>query len=151
MIAELKELLNKDIRDIISSPDSLKLLKFYSILYLSGAQPRTCEKSQREYYSQLQKDGIMKAEQYEEINARTCKPKWNGLKFIPSQGRHFSDKFITDIQATDLLQKGILKESDFIELPKLYVEEKEIEEQILKEQSEIVEPKQRKPRTKKAN
>ncbi len=137
MLSGLQELLKKDFGEIISSPDSLKLLKYYSILYLNGGQPKTCEASQREYYTQLQLTGIMKAEQYEEINKRTCKPKWVGLKFIPSQGRHFSNEFITDIQATQLLEKGVLKESDFEVLPNLYLEEKEIEKQIIEEEKEI--------------
>lgn len=148
MFSELKNLLQKDFEDIIKSSDSLQLLRFYSILYLNGAQPKTCTQSQREYFTQLQLNGIMKAEQYDEINKRTCKPKWVGLKFIPSQGRHFSNEFITDIQATGLLQKGVLKESDFIVLPDLYLEEKEIEKQIIEEEK-IEIPKVKKPKAKK--
>ena len=151
MVSEVRELINKEFEEIINSSDSLKLLKYYSLLYMNGAQPRTCTKSQREYYTKLKIDGIMKAELYEEIKARTCKPKWKGLKFIPSQGRHFSNEFITDKQATSLLEKGVLKESDFIKLPDLYLEEKEIEAKILAEEkaAKKEEPKELKPKTKK--
>jgi len=150
MIDEVKQLLNKEFEEIVSSSDSLKLLRVYSKLYLHGGQPKTCTDSQRSYFIQLQINGIMKAEEFEQLNKRTCKPKWVGLKFIPSQGRHFSNEFITDLQATTLLQKGILKESDFEKLPALYLEEKEIEKQIIEEeQIEPVKAKPRKPKTKK--
>lgn len=63
----------------------------------------------------------------DEIQKRTCKPNWgkgctdnNGLKFIHAEGRHYSSIYITDEQATSLLKRGLLNESDFDVLPEGY-------------------------------
>lgn len=112
---EVNELINSDVEEIIKSSASLDLLKIYSILYLNGAQPRTCASSIRNYYFELKKTGIMKAEKLEAIKNRTCKPKWNGLRLI--NGDHFSNEWITDEEAIKLLQRGYLNESDFDVLP----------------------------------
>ncbi len=119
MVDKVKAILDRDISVVLKSGDlSLSLLKCYSILYLGGGQPRTCEKQQRKYYSQLQKDGIMKAELQKEIDNRTCKPIFKGLKYLPMPYcKHISAATLTDKDAVDLLKKKILKESDFAKLP----------------------------------
>lgn len=57
---------------------------------------------------------------YEEVQNRTCEPVWNGLKYIHKAGRHYSDKNITDKQAIELLESGMLSEKDFNKLPEGY-------------------------------
>jgi hypothetical protein len=120
---DLKELLKKEVEEIISSTDSLALLKYYSDLYLNGSEPRTCEKSLRKYYSQLKKDYQMK----KQVIERTCVPAFEGRKYIPGVFNknkelvgghlHIMSHLITDEMATDFLKKGILKEKDFKVLP----------------------------------
>jgi len=117
MIEKVKELLSKDIEEIISSPLSLDLLKVYSILYLCGAKPNTCARSQRKYYNQLKKDGMKKAETNIK---RTCKPKWRGNMYISKEARHFNDLFITDEEAITLLKRKHITEDMFSVLPEGY-------------------------------
>lgn len=145
MVSEVKELISMDVEAIISSPTSLKLLNCYSKLYLNGDQPRGCAASQRNYYRELCLTGITKAMDYEKIKNRTCKPAWNGLMFIHAEARHYNNEYITDEQAITLLERGHLKEKDFIKLPDGYLKNEPIEksEQV----SEVEKPKRgRKPK-----
>ncbi len=126
-IERVTNLLSKNVEDIISSTDSLDLLKCYSILFNDGKQCRSCAMSQREYYKQLSLNGLKKAKEMDEIKARTCQPNWgkgctnnNGLKFIHREGNHYSSLYITDDQAISLLNRGLLNESDFDILPEGY-------------------------------
>lgn len=111
-----------DMEAIISSPVSLDLMRCYSLLYLNGLQCRGCSSSLRGYYRQLMHDGITKAMDYEKIKARTCKPAWNGLKFIHAEARHYSNEYLTDDQAIVLLERGHLTEKDFVTLPNGYLQ-----------------------------
>lgn len=128
MYVELvKDLLSKDVEAVIASTDSLNLIRCYSILYVEGRQCRGCADSQRGYYRQLFLTGLQKAKEMDKLNERTCKPNWgkgctdnNGLKFIHKEGRHYSSLYITDEQATSLLTRGLINESDFDVLPESY-------------------------------
>ena len=125
MLSEVKEILTNDVEVVIKSPQlSLSLLRCYSVLYIQGKSPRVCARSQRNYYRQLQKDGIMKAELAEKVKNRTCVPAWNGLKYIRKACAHFSDATIHDEQAIDAIKKGYLLESDFEVLPEGYKKRK---------------------------
>lgn len=116
MVDNVKKILSNDIQEIIKSPElSMLLLITYSKLYLNGAQPRSCERSQKEYYQKLQKNGIMKAKE-----KKTCVAKFKGLRFINSMQAHIHGEMITDSQALRALLGGHLKESDFITLPEDY-------------------------------
>lgn len=57
------------------------------------------------------------AEKYDKAQVRTCKPAWNGLKYIPGTARHWNSLLITDEEAEMLLKKGFLTETDFTVLP----------------------------------
>jgi len=120
MIKKIKELLSKDIEEIIASPLSLDLLKIYSTLYLYGEKPNTCARSQRKYYEQLKKDGIMKAK---ENTKRTCKPNWKGNIYISKEARHFNDIHTTDEEAITLLKRKHISEDMFSILPEGYGKE----------------------------
>lgn len=121
MVDNVKTILANDIQDIIKSPElSMLLLKTYSKLYLQGSAPRICERSQRRYYDQLKNTGIMKAELIEKIKNRTLTPAWKGNKYSPKVFRHISDLYIHDKEACELLESGVLKESDFTKLPDGY-------------------------------
>jgi len=123
----LKELLTKDIQDIIKSPElSMFLIKTYSDLYLNGAQPRTCAKSQENYLKELKINGM------EKVNRKNI-PSFQGVKFVNSivkdgktitMHQHISSNNLTDKKAIELLTSGALKESDFKVLP---YEKKEVE------------------------
>jgi hypothetical protein len=112
---ELAQLLRRDVEGLIASPDSLKLLKLASILLLNGGQPRTCANSIRNYYQMLKKIDMNAIERAEAVKVRTCKPKWNGLRYI--KGNHYDNKNITDNEAITLLRAGLLTANDFETLP----------------------------------
>lgn len=57
------------------------------------------------------------AKKFEQAKNRTCKPAWNGNKYINATARHWNSDFITDDDAIMLLDKGFLNESDFKILP----------------------------------
>ena len=57
-------------------------------------------------------------ERAEAVKSRTCKPAWNGLRYI--NGDHYDNKNITDTEATNLLNNGLLNKTDFIKLPDGY-------------------------------
>jgi hypothetical protein len=100
-------------------------------LYLNGGQPKTCEKSLRQYYSQLQKTGKMKAEMKDEIKNRVLVPNFNGRKHIPGKfnikgdfiGGHIyiDSATLTDKKALELLKDQWLTEDDFKVLPEGFV------------------------------
>lgn len=126
-VEKVKYLLSRNVEDIIASTDSLDLLRCYSNLYMNGQQCRSCAASQRSYYNELVRTGLKKAKEMDEAKNRTCKPNWgkgctnnNGLKFIHKEGNFYSSLHITDAQALSLLNRGLLSESDFDELPEGY-------------------------------
>jgi hypothetical protein len=129
MVEDVGKILRTDIREVVASPLSVLLLKCYSVLYLNGGQPRFCEASQRKYYNQLKVDGMERAKLLEAVKSRTCEPAWNGLKYYPATGEHINNEWITDEQAIKYLKLGLLKERDFITLPKLYKVNETIEPQ----------------------
>ncbi len=126
MEKDIELILSKSVGEVIASPLSLKLLKCYSKLYLNGKAPRTCSNSQRKYYNRLKKDGLEMAKKIKKAVSRTCIPKWKGNKYIPKAGRHYNSSLITDEEATALLEKGYLKETDFEKLPEIKEENPEV-------------------------
>lgn len=60
------------------------------------------------------------AKLYEEAKNRTCKPNWNGLKYISSTARHWNNELLTDKDAIYLLEGGHLTTKDFEVLPAEY-------------------------------
>lgn len=137
MIYRVKSILSMDVEEVIASSHSLELLKIYSLLYLNGGQPRTCSRSQRAYFLELQTTGLDKAAKYNTIMERTNKPNWKGLRFI--WGDHYSNETLTDEQAIKLLKNGGLRESDFEKLPEAYLNEPKPEtwEQVKQTQPKI--------------
>jgi hypothetical protein len=117
MKAIVNEILSYEVGEVISTPLSLKLLKCYSALFLQGGQPRFCARSQTSYYQQIKLEGLKRAELLEAVQMRTCKPKFEGIKWFYSTGENVNDEWITDEQAISLLNRGLLTENDFITLP----------------------------------
>lgn len=117
MTEQVREVLDKSFEEVNASSLILSLLSIYSKLYLNGAQPGTCGACHRDYYNQLKNNGMELAKQYEEAKNRTCKPSWNGIKYINATARHWNSELLTDKEATNLLEKGFLKSSDFSILP----------------------------------
>ncbi len=134
MVADIEEILSKDVKEVISSPLSLKLLRICSTLYLGGAQPRWCEKSQTNYYNQLAIDGLQKAKTMIEISERTCQIKEDACIFITDLQQHITNGNITDSIACEGLTKGWFKESLFIKLPECWVNKDEPKAEIAGEQ-----------------
>lgn len=144
-------ILVKPVGEVIASQASLDLIYCYSKLYLNGAQCSTCEVSMRKYYNELEKTGLVMAEKFDNLKNRTCKPAWNGNKYIPKAARHYSSEYITDDEAVDLLNRGILTANDFDTFPVGYNNESS----LLGEQepkAEILQPKQQnQPNRKRTN
>jgi len=139
MINDIKQIINLSFEEVVASSLSLKLLDCYSKLYLCGGQPKTCARSQRQYYCQLIKNGIEMAQKFEEAKNRTCRPNWGtpqkpGIKYIPDTGRHWNSELLTDKEAQMLLDKGYVKSTDFEILPAKPepVPEEKIQEQFEK-------------------
>jgi hypothetical protein len=120
MVEEVGEIISKSFEEVSASSLILKLLDCYSKLYLNGSAPGLCNLCHREYYTQITKNGMELAKKYEEAKARTCKPNWNGLKYINATARHWNSDLLTDKEAIYLLEKGILKTTDFDTLPSEY-------------------------------
>ena len=140
MVQEIEEILSKPVKEVISSPLSLTLLKIYSTLYLGGGQPRWCERSQTLYYNQLAIDGLKKAKQMENsgVLTRTCELKPDILIYVSSLAMHITKANITDWIACEGLTKGFLKESQFIKLPDCWLNKDEVKEPIKNEVSETL-------------
>lgn len=105
---------------------SAKLILFHKMIYNNGQKEGTCQLSRHYYYCCLQKNGKEKMENYKQIQNRTFKLKWSGIKFINHKQIH--SEYINDLQAIELLNSGYLTENDFVTLPQGYkVESKELE------------------------
>jgi len=128
----LHNILSKDFEEIANSSLSLDLLKIYSVYYLNGVQPKTCRQSLSEYYQRILKD---KDKIMEKMTEKTNKTKLKGIRYIGKPlCKHYNLAELTDYDAHKLLDKGYLKEKDFSQLPKSYIEEKEVEKEIKKEE-----------------
>ncbi|MCK9281353.1 MAG: hypothetical protein M0P71_12080 [Melioribacteraceae bacterium] len=123
MVDLVSRVLASGVEDVLSSTLVMDLLSAYSALYLNGANPRLCGRCHKDYYFKLKKDGLMKAIEFDKAKNRTCKPKWNGLRFIPKLGKHINSELITDEQAEKLLKEGHLMDKDFTVLPGIKAEE----------------------------
>lgn len=104
--------------DSIQKTDPLLIIEVWSKLFNNGEQCRMCIASQKKYYSDILTKGIKMAEEFKEIEKRTCVPTFKGLKYVAGKG-HFLADTITDEDAIEMLEKGILKESDFKVLPEV--------------------------------
>lgn len=127
LVQDVKNILSTDVEEVISTSMSLNLLRCYSVIYLNGAQPKTCAKSQRQYYNQLKINGLEMAQKKEETTERTCVPAWKGIKYVgqvKKEGKivfahgHINPDTLTDKEAKRLLDLGVLKKTDFKVLPK---------------------------------
>lgn len=107
--------------DIISSDLSVNLLWAYSQLFLNGSEPSWCAKCMSRYYTEIQLKGTEMAINLVEAQNRTCIPKWKGLKYIQRAGRHYDNTYITDVQAIELLNAGLIGEDQFTKLPDGYI------------------------------
>ncbi len=136
MQKDIEEILSKDVKEVINSPLSIKLLKVYSTLYLGGAQPRWCAKSQTTYYNQIAINGLQKLKAMKDIIERTCELKNDMLIYASSLAMHITNANITDWIACEGLTKGFLKESQFIKLPDCWLNKEEVKEPI---KDEIIE------------
>lgn len=136
MLNDIQEILSKDVKEVINSPLSIKLLKIYSTIYLGGAQPRWCAKSQTSYYNQIAIDGIKKLNAMKDILNRTCELKPDMMIFSSQLAIHITNANITDRIACEGLTKGFLKESQFIKLPDCWVNKNEVKEPIEDDVSE---------------
>jgi len=123
MLNDYQEIMQKDVVEVIRSPLLLpKLLKLYSTLYLGGAPPKWCERSQRGYYQQLQQSGLKKIEAMSEILNRTCELIPNIQPYISPLAMHVNNSNLTDWIGCECLSKGYLKEIHFAKLPQCWIE-----------------------------
>lgn len=134
MIDDIREIISKDFEEIYTSSLSLKLLSIYSQLFFDGKQPKYCKVSQKKYYGIICHEGIKRYKEMEK-NKPTFKTKRTGIMYVGQPFcKHFNLELMSDKDATELIQKGVLKEKDFSKLPDLYKEEKKIEAEIKKEE-----------------
>ena len=146
MLKKLKLILSKDFEEIVNSSISLTLLEIYSKYYLNGGQPRTCRQSQLSYYQTIIKD---KEKLIETMTEKTNICKLKGLKYVPKPlCKHYDLENLSDKDACILLEGKWLQESDFEQLPAKYLEEKQIEAEIIAEEKKA--KKEAKKTTKKA-
>jgi hypothetical protein len=126
MVGKLDKIMTMNVEEVIASPLSLDLLKLYSIIFLAGAQPRTCAASQREYYKKLKENYQMAKQKL----TKTHMLNWAGRRYIPGvfdkAGKlvaghlHIHSEYLTDEKAVEYLKIGALKEKDFAVLPESY-------------------------------
>ena len=120
MVEDVKLILSKNVEEVIASTLSLKLLNCASKLYFNGAQCRFCARSQREYYSMLQRNGLELAAKFEIMSKeKTFKLTFSGIRYIPKVGNIMMATLDEDT-AIQYLNDGTLRESDFIKLPDGY-------------------------------
>ena len=97
-----------------SSKLTLLLLSIYSKLFLNGSQPSTCSKCMRDYYKKIVQEGLKKIE-FMEKKTNVLK---EGLHFVRPENKDFTNANLSDEKAIELLDKGLLKPSQFNTLPK---------------------------------
>ena len=122
MVENVKEVINATFEEVNSSSLVLKLLDAYSKLFAHGAQLGGCSLCLRDYYNELKLKGLEMAEKYEEVQKRTCVPNWTGLNYKRETARHYSDEWITDNEAVELLKAGVFTKNEFKVLPEGYTE-----------------------------
>jgi len=123
LIDVIKKIQSERFENIVSSDLSVDLLWAYSQLFMNGKQPNWCSRCMRNYYAEICKNGLEMADKLIEAQNRTCKPNWNGNKYIHRAGRHYSNIYINDKEAIDLINRKFINESDFDVLPEEYVKE----------------------------
>lgn len=120
MRATIDNLLSHSIDEVLSTSLVLDLMKIMSIIKYNGANPPSCSKCLREFYSQLFKITNEQIENMNKIKKRTLKPAWSGNKYKSKAARHFNSNLITDEEAIEYLYLGIFQESEFLTLPENY-------------------------------
>lgn len=124
------EIVNKlqsvSFEEIKSSELAIELLWAYSKLFNNGKEPSWCVRCMKGYYQEIIKNGTKMAEKLTEAENRTCKPNWNGLKYIHKAGRHYSNLYITDKEAIYLLENNLINEDQFDILPVDYTKNIEV-------------------------
>jgi len=137
MIDNVNLIISKDVKEVLNDASLTQMLKScYSSLYNKTA--KGCQDSLRNYYRQLQIDGIMKAQMLEDAKNRTCKPNWKGLIYVTSIYTHINPDLLSDEMAEFYLINGVLKESQFDILPKGYIEKK-LEKNSSKAENPVIE------------
>lgn len=135
---EQLEILSKmDARAVMESPEHyLKMLKLYSILFLNGKQPSSCGQCAYKYFEELKTTGLERINFYE---MKTCKLNPNKIYHVRVGNAiiTYSDANMDDQTALELIQKGAIKESEFIKLPVINVEPKEITTELPVSKPEI--------------
>lgn len=119
----VKYILSKSVEDIMASPDCLKLIRCYSVLYENNQRVGTCVVSQRKYYNQLKKNGLQMAQNYDVIKTRTNQPNWVGIIAVSATNKHYNSETISDEEATNLLNNKYLEERYFKVLPQPYLDQ----------------------------
>jgi len=116
MIERFNKIIQYTFEEINKSPELfIEFLQIYSILYLQGKDPGTCEKCHRGYFEKMKQNGLKKAEKMN--TERTCKPNWKGNLFSSKAQRHFNSQSISDEEAVKALNSGSLIASQFDVLP----------------------------------
>jgi hypothetical protein len=115
--------------EVINSDLAVNLLYAWSQLFNYGQQPSWCAKCMRRYYTELINNGLDMVSKFEESQNRTCVPKWLGDKYIHRAGRHYNNFYLTDKEAIELLNKGLISEDQFEKLPDGYVSKQIVIEQ----------------------
>lgn len=117
MIDKVNKIKALTFNEIISSENVMLLLTTYSALYLNNQAPSYCERCMIGYYEQILKEGTERAILIMEAKNRTLIPNWDGIKYI--NGSFFDSSTITDNQAIQAIEKGVLKEKHFKKMPEI--------------------------------
>lgn len=121
--------IRSNIQQIVEAPfDSLKkdgaltllLLKTYAYLYLGKSAPNFCERCLKNYYNTIKMNGLERLKLIEEVEKRTCKPSFKGLQYFHGAHKHINPDWLTDAEALDYLNRGIMLPEHFEILPNGY-------------------------------
>jgi len=127
MLKDYQLIISKEVQEVLKSPELyLKLLKLYSVLFLNGKSPSTCEKCAINYYNEIKTKGLKKIQIMEN---RTCKLKEGSIYNVRVGNAiiTYTNANITDEIAIRLLASKQLKESNFVKLPVIPAEKTEEE------------------------
>jgi hypothetical protein len=117
MVEKLNYILGLTYEEAITSSNVNILKDLYKNLLNNGMLLSSCTSCYRKYYVQLKLKGMETIEKLEQVKNRTCKPNWNGNKYINSTARFWNDRLITDSEAQMLLEGKHLTNKDFVVLP----------------------------------
>lgn len=138
LYVELEKVLSVKFEELVNSDLALTLLFLYSTLYKRGEQLPWCAACMRDYYKQLNLNGLEMIDLYLEAKNRTCIPNFKGLRYVREEARHYSNEYLTDAQAIYLLNAGYLKENEFIKLPDGYNSKTTHIENVISEAKKVI-------------